>query len=87
MHVIVTRQALLDGDPALAPALMAEFEEAKRCAVQRIRDLTASRAPVPMVAEQALDASSVFGADPFPYGATPDRVMLAALCSTAPSKE
>jgi 4,5-dihydroxyphthalate decarboxylase len=63
--------------------LFKAFDEAKRRSLERIRDLTASRIPVPWSAAIADEWSKDFNADPFPYGLEENRKTLAAFCRFA----
>ncbi len=47
MHVIAMRRAVFERYPWVAMSLFKAFEEAKQRSLERIRDLTASRLPVP----------------------------------------
>ena len=68
MHVIAMRRTVFERYPWVAMNLFKAFDEAKRRSLERIRDLTASRIPVPWSAAIADEWSKDFGADPFPYG-------------------
>jgi 4,5-dihydroxyphthalate decarboxylase len=83
MHVIAMRRAVFERYPWVAMNLFKAFDEAKRRSLERIRDLTASRIPVPWSAAIADEWSKGFGADPFPYGLEENRKTLAAFCRFA----
>ena len=83
MHVIAMRRAVFERYPWVAMNLYKAFEEAKQRSLDRIRDLTASRIPVPWAAAIAAEWSEGFGADPFPYGLEPNRKTLDAYCRFA----
>ena len=83
MHVIAMRRALFERYPWVAMNLLKAFEEAKRRSLERIRDLTASRIPVPWSAAVLDEWGEGFGADPFPYGLDANRTTLAAFCRFA----
>ncbi len=83
MHVIAMRRTVFERYPWVAMNLFKAFDEAKRRSIERIRDLTASRIPVPWSAAIADEWSKGFGADPFPYGLEENRKTLAAFCRFA----
>ena len=83
MHVIAMRRAVFERYPWVAMNLFKAFDEAKRRSLERIRDLTASRIPVPWSAAIVDEWSKDFGADPFPYGLEANRTTLAAFCRFA----
>jgi 4,5-dihydroxyphthalate decarboxylase len=83
MHVIAMRRTIFERYPWVAMNLFKAFDEAKRRSLERIRDLTASRIPVPWSAAIADEWSKDFGADPFPYGLEENRKTLAAFCRFA----
>jgi 4,5-dihydroxyphthalate decarboxylase len=70
-HLLVVRDALLDADPALAPALFEAFAEAKR------RYLAAGPSNLDR------QVAEITGADPVPYGIAPNRHVLQALVQAA----
>lgn len=77
MHVIALRRDVLDRFPWVATNLLEAFEEAKRRSLARAREITASRFPVPWIAEIAERARALFG-DPMPYGIEANRTTLSA---------
>jgi 4,5-dihydroxyphthalate decarboxylase len=77
MHVIALKREVLDRFPWVATNLLEAFEEAKRRSLARAREITASRFPVPWIAEIADRARELFG-DPMPYGIEANRTTLAA---------
>ena len=83
MHVIALRRAVFERYPWVAMNLFKAFNEAKARSVERIRDLTASRIPVPWAAALAEEFGKNFGADPFPYGLEANRKTLEAFCRFA----
>jgi 4,5-dihydroxyphthalate decarboxylase len=83
MHVIAMRRAIFDRYPWAAMNLFKAFEEAKQRSLDRIRDLTASRIPVPWAAAIAGEWGRDFGSDPFPYGLNDNRNTLDAFCRFA----
>ena len=80
MHVIAMRRAVFERYPWVAMNLFKAFDEAKARSVERIRDLTASRIPVPWAAAIAGEFAKGFGDDPFPYGLEENRKTLDAFC-------
>jgi 4,5-dihydroxyphthalate decarboxylase len=83
MHVIAMRRAVFERYPWVAMNLFKAFEQAKERSLERIRDLTASRIPVPWAAAIAEEWSKGFGGDSFPYGLEPNRKTLEAFCRFA----
>jgi 4,5-dihydroxyphthalate decarboxylase len=83
MHVIVMRRAVFERYPWVAMNLFKAFDQAKERSLERIRDLTASRIPVPWAATSADEFGKNFGADPFPYGLEENRKTFDAFCGFA----
>ena len=83
MHVIAIRRAVFERYPWVAMNLFKAFDEAKQRSQERIRDLTASRIPVPWAASIADEFAKDFGDDPFPYGLEGNRKTLDAFCRFA----
>jgi 4,5-dihydroxyphthalate decarboxylase len=83
MHVIAMRRAVFERYPWAAMNLFKAFDEAKDRSIERIRDLTASRIPVPWSAAITDEFGKGFGADPFPYGLEANRKTLDAFCRFA----
>ena len=83
MHVIAIRRAVFERYPWVAMNLFKAFDEAKQRSQERIRDLTASRIPVPWAASIADEFAKDFGDDPFPYGLEANRKTLDAFCRFA----
>ena len=83
MHVIALRRVVFERYPWVAMNLLKAFDDAKARSVERIRDLTASRLPVPWAAAIAAEFSKNFGDDPFPYGLEANRKTLEAFCRFA----
>ncbi len=83
MHVVAMRRAVFERYPWVAMNLFKAFDEAKTRSAERIRDLTASRIPVPWAAAIADEWSKNFGGDPFPYGLEENRKTLDAFCRFA----
>lgn len=78
MHVIALRREVLDRFPWVATNLLEAFEEAKRRSLGRAREITASRFPVPWIADIADRAHELFKGDPMPYGIEANRTTLSA---------
>jgi 4,5-dihydroxyphthalate decarboxylase len=78
MHVIAVRSEVLARFPWVATNLMEAFESAKGRSLVRSREITASRFPVPWIAEIADRAAELFGGDPMPYGIAANRTTLEA---------
>lgn len=83
MHVIAMRRAVFERYPWVAMNLFKAFDEARHRSLERIRDLTASRIPVPWAAAIADEWAKGFGSDPFPYGLDNNRKTLDAFCRFA----
>jgi 4,5-dihydroxyphthalate decarboxylase len=83
MHVIAIRRALFERYPWVAMNLFKAFDEAKERCVERMKDLTASRIPVPWAAAIAQEFGKNFGGDAFPYGLEANRKTLEAFCRFA----
>ena len=83
MHVIAMRRAVFERHPWAAMNLFKAFDEAKQRSVERVRDLTASRIPMPWAAALADEFAASFGGDSFPYGLEPNRKTLDAFCRFA----
>jgi 4,5-dihydroxyphthalate decarboxylase len=83
MHVIAMRRAVFERYPWVAMNLFKAFDEAKKRSLERVRDLTASRIPVPWSAAISTEWVKNFGDDPFPYGLGENRKTLEAFCRFA----
>jgi 4,5-dihydroxyphthalate decarboxylase len=83
MHLMVVRRAVFERYPWIAMNLFKAFDEAKKRSVERVRDLTASRMPLPWCPTLAEEFDATFGEDPFPYGVEANRVTLDAFCRFA----
>ena len=78
MHLMVMRRAAFERYPWIAMNLFKAFDEAKKRSLERVRDLTATRIPLPWCPTLAEEFDETFGEDPFPYGLEPNRVTLDA---------
>ena len=83
MHVIAMRRAVFERYPWVAMNMFKAFDQAKERSLERIRDFTASRLPVPWAAAIADEFSKGFGGDSFPYGLEANRKTLDAFCRFA----
>jgi 4,5-dihydroxyphthalate decarboxylase len=83
MHVVAIRRAVFERYPWVAMNLFKAFEQAKARSAERVRDLTASRIPMPWSAAIADEWGQGFGDDPFPYGLEANRKTLDAFCRFA----
>ena len=72
--IILYRNRLTDE----AKNLFDAFEDAKRRSIARSREITASRFPLPWIADAAARARAIFGEDPLPYGIEANRPTLEA---------
>ncbi|MBO0684246.1 MAG: 4,5-dihydroxyphthalate decarboxylase [Candidatus Dormibacteraeota bacterium] len=78
MHVIVVRRDVYDAHPWVAMNLFDAFDRARRRSLDRLRESTASRFPVPWAADQLEHLTPLFGGDYWPYGLEPNRTTLTA---------
>jgi len=78
MHVMALRREVLERFPWVATNLLEAFEAAKQQSLARAREITASRFPVPWIADIADRATALFDGDPMPYGIAANRVTLEA---------
>jgi 4,5-dihydroxyphthalate decarboxylase len=83
MHVVTIRRGVLDADPWVAMNMLTAFEAAKNAAVDRLRDITASRIALPWGAVLAEEIGGQMGGDLWPYGVEPNRTTLDAFCRFA----
>lgn len=68
MHVIAVRKRLYDSHPWVVRSLLKAFETARQNGVRRSLEYTASRYPVPWVADFAANMQRLWGGDAFSYG-------------------
>ena len=73
MHVVTIRADVLEANSWIAANLLTAFEQAKRSSLHRLRDINASRFPVPWLRDHLRDVEELFGTDPFPYGMDANR--------------
>lgn len=83
MHVVTIRNEVVDRYPWVATSLFKAFDEARRRAMERLLDFTASRIPLPWGSTFASELQETFGVDFWPYGIEPNRKTLAAFCRFA----
>lgn len=83
MHVIAVKASVLQRHPWLAMNLYKAFDEAKRRAIARLSDITASHAPLAWLPSYAERMRSIFGEDSWPYGLEPNRATLQAFVDFA----
>lgn len=83
-HLVVVRDALLDEEPQLAPALYEAFNEARRVYVEPVL----AKSFVPRTAEEHLHRTVVeVGCDPLPYGVAPNRDVVESAIEHALSQQ
>ena len=83
MHIIALRREIFERYRWVAMNLYKAFDEARRRSVHRISELTASRVPVPWLADYVERWRPLFGPEYWPYGLEPNRTTLEAFCRYA----
>jgi 4,5-dihydroxyphthalate decarboxylase len=83
MHLMTIRRSIFEQYPWIAMNLFKMFDEAKRRCLNRLRDFTCARIPLPWAAAIADDIAENFGPDPYPYGIAESRPTLEAFCRYA----
>jgi 4,5-dihydroxyphthalate decarboxylase len=83
MHIIAIRREVMDRFPWVAGNLLTAFEAAKRNAVARAEEITASRIPFAWGQLAAERMAQRFGGDPWPYGVEKNRTTLDTFCAWA----
>jgi 4,5-dihydroxyphthalate decarboxylase len=78
MHTIAVRREVVDEHPWVAGNLLTAFTEAKDRSLARLRDMNASRFPVPWSHDLGRQAAELLGRDSWPYGIEPNRPTLEA---------
>ncbi len=73
MHLVGMRRSFYEQHPWVASNVYRAFEAAKRIHYARLTDMSASRVPLPFVAEYLDGLKDRFGADPWPYGLDANR--------------
>ncbi len=80
MHVMTMRRSVFEQHPWVAMNLFKMFDEAKRRCLERLRDFTCARIPLPWAAAIADEIAAGFGPDPYPYGIEASRPTIEAFC-------
>jgi 4,5-dihydroxyphthalate decarboxylase len=83
MHLITLRRAAFEQHPWIAMNLFKAFDEAKRRALERVRDFTCAHVPLPWAAAITDEIMQAQGPDPYPYGIEASRPTLEAFCRYA----
>jgi 4,5-dihydroxyphthalate decarboxylase len=83
MHIIAIRREIFDRHRWVAMNLYKAFDAARRRSLHRISELTASRVPVPWLADYVERWRPLFGPDYWPYGLDANRTTLEAFCRYA----
>ncbi|MBP0592170.1 ABC transporter substrate-binding protein [Paraburkholderia sp. LEh10] len=76
MHVVGIRKTLAQAHPWLPAAVLKAFEEAKRIALDKLSDTSATKVTLPFVEEQLKAARDLLGDDHWPYGVARNRTTL-----------
>jgi 4,5-dihydroxyphthalate decarboxylase len=76
MHLTGVRRELAEKHPWLPGAVLKAFEQAKRVALARLSDTSATKVTLPFVEEQLAAARALMGEDFWPYGLEPNRKVL-----------
>lgn len=76
MHVVGIRKELVAAHPWLPGAVMKAFEQAKKAALDKLADTSATKVTLPFVEEQLKAARDLMGTDYWSYGVTPARKTL-----------
>jgi 4,5-dihydroxyphthalate decarboxylase len=80
-HLIVVKDALLESDPALGPAIFEAFAEAKRLYVERLKAGGIEKPTA--IDELHRRVMEITGKDPLPYGIGPNRQALEEVIRSA----
>jgi 4,5-dihydroxyphthalate decarboxylase len=83
MHVLALRREIVEAHPWVAMNLFKSFEIAKNRSLDRARDVTASRFPLPWSQDHLAEVETLFGKDCFPYGIEGSRPTLEAFLQYA----
>jgi 4,5-dihydroxyphthalate decarboxylase len=83
MHLMTIRRTVFEQHPWVAMNLYKMFDEAKRHCLDRLRDFTCARIPLPWAAAIADEIVAGYGADPYPYGIEASRPTIEAFCRYA----
>lgn len=76
MHVIAVKRAVLDRHPWIAMNMLTAFEQAKENSIERAREITAPRFPIPWCSDDIRKAEKYFDGPYWPYGVEPNRKTL-----------
>jgi 4,5-dihydroxyphthalate decarboxylase len=76
MHMVVVRADVAQAHPWVVRSLYKAFAEAKTMALAGLADAPALRYTMPFLLDALERQQEVFGADPWPYGLTPNRAAL-----------
>ncbi len=83
MHTIAIRREVIDRFPWVAGNLLTAFEAAKRNAIERSTEMTASRLPFAWSQQAAERMAARMGGDPWPYGVAANHRTLDTFCAWA----
>jgi 4,5-dihydroxyphthalate decarboxylase len=83
MHTIAVRSEVADAHPWVLGNLLTAFTEAKDRSLVRLRDVNASRFPVPWSHDLGRAAAGLLGPDSWPYGIEANRPTLEAFLQFA----
>jgi len=78
MHVLGLRKSLAEKHPWLPSALLKAFVQAKKTALAKLSDTSATKVTLPFVEERLSEARRLMGEDFWPYGVETSRVTLEA---------
>lgn len=78
MHLLGIKRELVERHPWLPAAALKAFQDAKRVALRRLQDTSATKVTLPFVEEQIRSAIALLGEDYWPYGLAPNRRTLEA---------
>jgi 4,5-dihydroxyphthalate decarboxylase len=78
MHLVGVRRELAAQHPWLCGAVLKAFEQAKKAALVKLSDTSATKVTLPFVEEQIKSARGLMGEDYWSYGVGPNRHVLEA---------
>jgi 4,5-dihydroxyphthalate decarboxylase len=76
MHIVGVRRSLAEKHPWLPAAVFKAFEQSKAVAVERLRDVSATKVTLPFIEERVLEAQALMGEDYWSYGVPSNRHVL-----------
>jgi len=79
MHLIAIKRDVHEKNPFVAQSLFDAFTEAKKQAIERMREVGALAYMTPWLADDIREMDELFGPDAWPYGIAPNRPSLEAL--------